>query len=299
MSAFLNVTSGNYSLGLIPAGGNPVSVFTVQVAPETPYGLDAEFSYEISAGEYEATANYTTVVHPAIETFESGTLTQFEWMVSGDADWFTSTQQPYEGLYCTESGDIGNSDNTNLIITITALQDDEISFYKKVSSEGNYDYLRFYMDDVEMDNWSGEVEWGFESYSVTAGEHTFKWRYDKDNYYSVGEDCAWLDNILLPVFEQNPVGINESGNSSNQIQFFPNPAVDFAFISYQLTEGAVIEISLYNALGHTVHEVLKQTNQSAGNYQVGFNTGHLSAGEYFCRIQVNTSFVVKPVVITH
>ena len=76
---------------------------------------------------------------------------------------------------------------------------DTIRFYKKVSSEDGFDKLYFYIDDQEMDNWSGTtVGWTHEKYPVTPGMHTFKWVYQKDYSGSNGADCAWLDYIQLP-----------------------------------------------------------------------------------------------------
>ena len=76
--------------------------------------------------------------------------------------------------------------------------DGEISFFKKVSSEYNYDKLHFFIDGVEKGNWSGNVNWSQESYEITAGNHVIKWTYDKDYSAASGSDCAWVDNIVMP-----------------------------------------------------------------------------------------------------
>jgi hypothetical protein len=63
-----------------------------------------------------------------------------------------------------------------------------ISFFRKVSSELGYDYLRFYIDGAEQNQWSGELDWSQESFPVTPGPHTFKWSYTKDLSVSAGRD---------------------------------------------------------------------------------------------------------------
>jgi hypothetical protein len=78
------------------------------------------------------------------------------------------------------------------------IADGELSFYKKVSSEANYDYLRFYIDDDLQGEWEGEEDWCQETFAVTAGNHAFKWAYEKDYSVSGGADCAWLDYIVFP-----------------------------------------------------------------------------------------------------
>ena len=49
-----------------------------------------------------------------------------------------------------------------------------------------------------MGDWSGENDWSLQTYTVTPGTHTFKWRYAKDSSVSNGSDCAWIDCIQLP-----------------------------------------------------------------------------------------------------
>jgi hypothetical protein len=66
-----------------------------------------------------------------------------------------------------------------------------------VSSELNYDFLQFYIDGVKQDEWSGEEDWALETYTITLGEHIFKWRYIKSIGISGGSDCAWIDNVRL------------------------------------------------------------------------------------------------------
>jgi PKD repeat protein len=70
-----------------------------------------------------------------------------------------------------------------------------------VSSEIGYDFLKFYIDDIEMASWSGEVAWERSTYLLTEGSHILKWAYSKDGTFSSGEDCAWLDFIVFPIFD--------------------------------------------------------------------------------------------------
>ena len=87
---------------------------------------------------------------------------------------------------------------SELEVTANVTGDGNLTFYRKVSSENGYDYLRFYIDGNMMDQWSGNHSWEQFSYPVSAGSHTFKWQYDKDNIVSSGEDCAWIDYIVFP-----------------------------------------------------------------------------------------------------
>ncbi|MCD4747373.1 MAG: T9SS type A sorting domain-containing protein, partial [Bacteroidales bacterium] len=105
---------------------------------------------------------------------------------------------PYEGVYCAKSGDIGDNQNSELRLEYEVQSNDSISFYIKVSSESNYDYIKFYIDGTLKGQWAGSQGWTRKSYAVSDGNHIFKWIYDKDTYVSSGNDCAWVDYISLP-----------------------------------------------------------------------------------------------------
>ena len=71
-----------------------------------------------------------------------------------------------------------------------------LTFYWKVSSQENCDYLEFYIDDVLKDRISGEVGWQKKTYDVNStGYHTLKWRYVKDGSDHDGSDKGWVDYV--------------------------------------------------------------------------------------------------------
>lgn len=133
-----------------------------------------------------------------MENFESGNFNMFPYTMDGTKPWITDTQSPYQGSFCAVSGDINDNENSIIKLTINVLQDGQISFAKKVSSESSYDKLKFYIDDVEKADWSGQIDWATHNYPISHGLHTVKWEYMKDYSVSTGQDCAWIDNILFP-----------------------------------------------------------------------------------------------------
>ena len=73
-----------------------------------------------------------------------------------------------------------------------------LSFYWRVSSESNYDFLRFYLDGVEQSGRiSGTVNWTRKSLAIGPGSHTLRWAYTKDGSVSSGSDAAWVDRVGL------------------------------------------------------------------------------------------------------
>jgi RHS repeat-associated protein len=71
-----------------------------------------------------------------------------------------------------------------------------LTFWWKVSSQNNKDWLEFRLDDALEDRISGNAHWQQESYAITgAGPHTLRWRYVKDASKSGGSDCGWVDYV--------------------------------------------------------------------------------------------------------
>ncbi|MBN3034810.1 MAG: carboxypeptidase regulatory-like domain-containing protein [Bacteroidales bacterium] len=198
--AFMNILSPPVMLGNINPYTTAQAPFTISIDPSIPTGtvIDLVLLFE----SLEATS--TCTVYEAIgtltahEDFETGDFSKFPWGFSGNQNWTITTTSPYQGVYCARSGAIGHNQSSALEITLDVVSDGTISFYRKVSSETNYDYLRFLIDGQEKEKWSGNVSWGYESYAVTKGTHTFKWNYTKDQNTISGSDCGWVDMITFP-----------------------------------------------------------------------------------------------------
>ena len=55
--------------------------------------------------------------------------------------------------------------------------------------------------------------------AVSAGEHTFLWKYNKDSGVTSGEDAAWIDNIIFPPSYYSAIilgDVNEDGSINIQ-----------------------------------------------------------------------------------
>jgi agmatine/peptidylarginine deiminase len=182
----------------LSAGSSVSTSFRIQTAAGMAVGTIAAFTFNVMAGNYTATRNENINIGLLIEDFESGGFGSFDWQLSGNVNWGTVNSGAYAGSYCAKSGIITHSQSSNLQLSLSLPASGNISFYYKVSSEGSYDFLTFYIDGVQQGSWSGEIGWTQISYPVTAGTHIFKWTYAKDSIVSSGSDCAWLDNVIFP-----------------------------------------------------------------------------------------------------
>ena len=74
-----------------------------------------------------------------------------------------------------------------------------MSFDWRVSSESNYDKLKFRVNNTDNTNISGDRDWTTVTYTAqTTGSYTFEWVYSKDSSVNSGSDCGWVDNISIP-----------------------------------------------------------------------------------------------------
>ncbi|MBC8214638.1 MAG: carboxypeptidase regulatory-like domain-containing protein [Candidatus Marinimicrobia bacterium] len=159
------------------------------------------------------------------ESFETGSFSPI-WEFSGNEDWFIDDSQAYDGIYSARSGVISDYQNSTTTVDVELASGGEVSFYVKVSSESGYDFLNFYIDNVQQEQWAGEVDWTQVSYPVTSGGHSFKWSFVKDAYVSGGSDCGWIDYVEFPT-TVNP--IIEVSPTSLQFNTIPGSAIQGSF----------------------------------------------------------------------
>lgn len=206
---FVTVTNGTFNLESLNGGSVGTATFDIEIGEGSPLGYSTTFALSVAADNgYSASGTVPISVGFIMEDFETGDFSQYEWESSGDADWIIDTFDPYEGAYCMKSGDISDDQESVISVTMDVLLDNEISFYRSVSSESGYDFLKFYIDGVEQGNWSGEEGWGLATYPVEAGERTFTWAFEKDYSISNGLDCGFVDYIIFPPSGQAAMAVS-------------------------------------------------------------------------------------------
>lgn len=191
------LTTNNVSFDVVAAGETVVAEIPFTVSDGVELGSTYEMVFGVNAGHYLMEGNYVLSVGAIMEDFETGDFSKYDWQLSGNQPWIISTDA-VNGTYSAQSGEINDSQSSSMQVELNVLMTGEMTFYYKVSSESNYDKLTFYIDGNKMDDFSGSIEWTQASYTVTAGEHVFEWRYSKDSSVSSGSDCAWIDDIEFP-----------------------------------------------------------------------------------------------------
>lgn len=194
------VNNTSFAAGTLAPGESAMATFNVDIAADAGNGVLLSIPTEGTAGAYSTSDEFFEIINLIIENWESGDTESFAWQMDGNQPWFVTTNAPYQGDNCLESGDISNNQNTTLTIELNILAEGTVSFARKVDSEGNYDFLYFRVDGQDYAEWSGDLAWEVFEYTVPAGLHTLEWTYDKDYIISDGADAAWVDDIVLPPF---------------------------------------------------------------------------------------------------
>jgi hypothetical protein len=236
-----------------------------------------------------------------VEDFETGDLTNFGWMTLGNEPWTITDSEVYEGVFSAVSGDISDQQTSVLYLDMEVLNDDSISFYRKVSCEDdpngtNYDWLGFYIDNQEMDRWDGEVDWSQVTYPVTPGTHSFKWVYSKDYSVSSGYDAAWIDFIIFPGVTQS-VSVDEISTwKNNTLTVYPNPASLKTTIFLELRDETHVSLQVMDMTGRPVLEPQANQKLPPGSHSIELDVQSLPAGIYVIVVETNQGTQISKII---
>lgn len=160
-----------------------------------------------TTGEYLATITATNAFGSGsatltirIESLSEGLAAAVDapgraFVTTGSVGWAPQIIYSHDAQDAARSGAIG--DLSESVMTTEIVGPAKGSFYWGVSSEPDYDYLRFYIDDVEQAAIEGEVGWTLYNFTLPAGTHTLKWSYIKDNFVRSGLDAGFVDQLNI------------------------------------------------------------------------------------------------------
>ena len=194
-----------------PVQGNPIAIDYNNTTSPVDYILDENFDpvctviAEYYPDSLDPQSPYVKVYwgcglpgEEIIEPFETGDFSLFDWQVDPTYPWTVTTTNPYEGNYCMKSGGAGVANVvSNMTVTVNIPADGLMSFFGKISCENSWDYGYFYIDGVQKASFTGAGNWVEKTYDITAGDHTFQWRYTKDSSVNSNDDCFYVDYITF------------------------------------------------------------------------------------------------------
>ena len=275
---FITINNGNQNMDALAPEQEGHFTYEVVVSNDAEINDIAHFMINIAGGSYTAYTSYFLGIGLQVEDWEMGNFNQFDWNMGGNADWTLVGENTYEGDYCAQSGDISDNQSSLMSVDITVINTDTISFFYKVSSEDTYDYLRFSIDENEIDKWSGEKSWTRAAFLVNPGDHTFTWSYTKDASVDGGQDMGWVDFIVFP-----SVGIIDGSHQQDKeqltAQLFPNPVNHQAYLQFNNSTSQDMTIQIADQFGRII-QMIDSKLYAKGMQNIEIDFSSLSSGNY-------------------
>jgi hypothetical protein len=178
----------NYREFPIPDGTNTL---------QWQYVKDAQFN----SGNDSAWLDQVTWTHgQPISLAEALDTCGVHWSSDGRIPtlWTGQTNVTHDGKSGARSGTVYLNQDTWMETTVSGVSN--VSFWWKVSSQTNYDFLEFYTNDILAKRISGEVNWQSNFFNIPASNTvSLKWRYAMTNgiYTVQGQGVAWVDQVTF------------------------------------------------------------------------------------------------------
>ncbi len=238
----------------LPTGDTLVSPF---FTPDTITHL--HIKGDVKRGSYSRHYDQWLVAGARSDSFEDG-AESYPWTSGTMRSWLPDSNVSHSGGFSLRSAQIEWRQTSDLLLDLYLPAEDSISFWLKVSSEYNADFLIFAIDGMQQGKWSGGVDWRQRAYALSAGHHTLRWRYVKDDSGDVGSDCAWIDDVRLPMAlwdsaygwfgtipdTNEPMGLIIPDD--DVVHIYPNPNAGLLYIATDTPA----EVQLTDMLGRVV-----------------------------------------------
>ena len=281
----VHIDETTYQIGDIDRDGS----FTIDVNINTDDDIVSGTTYHLdlclNTGAYATHHDYNFSVGVAVETFETGDFSFLNWEHTGDQHWFVTDDDAHTGTYSARSGNIGDGEVTKLVVYADILNDGEISFWFKTSTEYHKDIFAFFMDGRRKDWWSGENDWTYAEFDFEAGSHLFEWFYIKNNNGESGSDCAWIDDITFP--RTCYITKVEEVVEPNANAIYPNPTK--GNVTIQLADES--NVCIYDILG----QIVKRLDKVSGIQTIDLSQAQ--KGLYFVRIQSGNNIETQKLIV--
>jgi len=173
-----------------------------------------------------------------------------------------------------------------------------IDFKYRVSSQAGADFLRFYIDNVEQQSWSGNVWWStYNKNDVSSWTHTYKWCYIKDWNFNTWDDKAYVDYITF--YDTNPdndlptIDATNFVNNSILPWWNHNIIIDYSDIwTWIDISSAVLKLYKWDWISAWWPNIASTyiTNNSITTWQSNYSINNLEFGRYMYDFQIRDNY---------
>lgn len=125
------------------------------------------------------------------------------------------------------------------------------------------------------------------SYNESTGDPVIAWVSYEGLVYTI-----WFDSQGWTGIEENPGSVTRGGF----VNLAPNPVKNIATISYIVQTEGRVTISLYDATGRLVNDLVNE-NKTTGTYSTTVESNDIAAGVYFVRVETPDGVGAKTMTI--
>lgn len=210
--------------------GQPVTLTAIPDAGQTFISWSGATNSTSNVVTLVMTTNKTVIAQAGLPLAESLDVTN-RVVTGGDIAWFGEPPDTHDGVDAARSGRMTNSQTSWFQITNAMSGEGTVSFWWKVSSQGNYDYLKFLINGIQKPGQiSGFTNWHQRTYYLTSGVPVMRWEFTKNQhdgtasdgitlgsdangtvFYAYGPypgvapaDAGWVDQLVFEVYA-NPL----------------------------------------------------------------------------------------------
>jgi len=116
---------------------------------------------------------------------------------NGNAAWTIDDKYSQSGKFSARSGEIADNETSSMELTVDLDSPGTVSYWRKVSSERDFDTFKFSINGQVQEEVAGERDWEYVSFPINQGTNEIEWKYSKDFLGSKGLDAVWLDDVQV------------------------------------------------------------------------------------------------------
>lgn len=166
-------------------------------------------------------------------------------------------------------------------------------------------FLVIVTDDADASGFglssSGEKVW-FENVTGTVLDSVeFSAHSAVQSFSRIPDGGTWQVSNIITRGLTNGTGTSVSGNAENSKTFvlhqnYPNPFNPATSISYQLNANSFVSLVVFDLMGREIRTLVNK-NMEAGNHSIEFDASDLKSGIYICRLQTNSAFEIRKIIL--
>ncbi|MHC1738937.1 MAG: T9SS type A sorting domain-containing protein [Ignavibacteriaceae bacterium] len=176
----------------------------------------------------------------------------------------------------------------------SSVSEDNVKLDWSTATESNSKEFIVERSAANLEEWNAIASLPSSGNSVIQNDYSYTDKHVKPGKYDyrlrmVDVDGTWAYSQTLSVETGTPV-------TFNLLQNYPNPFNPSTVISYQLSEGRKVKLTVYDAVGNEI-ATLVDRDQPAGYHSLTFDAANLTSGIYFYELRAGEFMSVKKFVL--